>query len=234
MIALHLPENNTDSAAENAPPVPVVKIGRLKYQLPFATMFRTHTPQERSRLAQSIAISGIRVRIMTYTSPTLGARCVIDGATRLGIAAEYRISVPVHDLGQLSDEEARELALAINADRRHLTIEEQIAARAKRIDRVASAHEEGRSTRQIAKEEGVSQKQVMLDLARAKKSTPTQPRTPQLTIAAARKSLSQVRQSLAELAAGEWADLVKATADEYNAAAALEALDSLFADLVSK
>jgi hypothetical protein len=151
------------------PAIPSVRLDGVTYRLVFAALFRRHTPAERVRLATSIRRHGVRVRVLTYDSSTWGRRCVIDGASRLELAAgadeSVNLTVPVQHLGDLTDEAARELALTLNADRRHLTPEEQHAARRERIERVAAARAAGDSLRTIAEREGVSLGQVQRDLS---------------------------------------------------------------------
>jgi hypothetical protein len=161
-------------AAETPDPaIPGVRLDGAMYRFVFAALFRRHTPVERARLEASIRRHGVRVRVLTYDSPTWGRRCVIDGVSRLELAAEIatdetiHLAVPVQHLGELSDDVARELALTLNSDRRHLTPEEQQAARRERVDRVAAARAEGDSLRTIAEREGVSEKQVREDLKAA-------------------------------------------------------------------
>jgi hypothetical protein len=52
-------------------------------------------------------------------------------------------------------------------DRRHITQEEREQARAERVERVAKKRREGKSTRQIAEDEGVSHVQVFRDVKEA-------------------------------------------------------------------
>jgi hypothetical protein len=158
---------------------PVLRLGGLAYRLPFAHLFRPHTALERERLHASIAERGVLMRVLTYDSPTHGNRCVIDGATRLEIAAELGRAVPIQHRGPLSDEVAHELALTLNADRRHLTPAEQQAVRAERIARVAEARARGESLRTIAEREDISREQVRRDLEAAAGVTGVTPAGPE-------------------------------------------------------
>jgi hypothetical protein len=159
--------------AADPPDIPTVRLDGATYRFVFAALFRPHTPAERGRLLASIRRHGVRVRVLTYDSPTWGRRCVVDGASRLELAAEIatdeatHLTVPVQHLGDLTDDAARELALTLNADRRHLTPEEQQAARRDRIRRVVEGRADGDSLRTIAAREGVSEKQVREDLKAA-------------------------------------------------------------------
>ena len=55
----------------------------------------------------------MRVRVLTYDSSTWGRRCVIDGASRLELAAAIatdettHLAVPVQHLGDLTDDAAK-------------------------------------------------------------------------------------------------------------------------------
>lgn len=112
------------------------------YQLPFADLFRPLTAAERGRLEASISLHGVKHPVLTFDSKVWGARCVLDGANRLGIAADIGAEVPFTDLGVLSEATARELAVSLNADRRHLSPDEQAAARAARVERVAESRKQ--------------------------------------------------------------------------------------------
>jgi hypothetical protein len=105
----------------------------------------------------------VLVPVLTYDSPTLGL-CVLDGHHRIDAAIRLGLNVPVNHVGSLTDAAARSIALALNLSRRHLSAEEQRIAREQRILRVATLRREGRSTRAIADEVGVSPKRVRDDL----------------------------------------------------------------------
>ena len=140
---------------------------------PFAGLFRPLTPAERGALRESVAKDGIRSPVFTYDSPTHGP-AVIDGLNRLDTAAELGIppeAIPVTDLGRISDEAAERLARDLNVARRHLTPEEQQAARVSRVKRVAELRSEGASIRVIAARVGVTKSQAERDLAEARAAT---------------------------------------------------------------
>ncbi|VTR93282.1 unnamed protein product [Gemmata massiliana] len=154
--------------------VPTVRLGNLTFHLPFAGLLRPLSPLELTELRTSISRHNkVLSRAVTYDSATWGTRCVIDGANRLQIAAELDLDVPVQHRGAMSDEDARAECLDLNLARRHLTVEELEAARTGRILRVMAAKEEGQSTRAIARAEGVSQTQILRDLAVAAAPAPT-------------------------------------------------------------
>lgn len=144
-------------AREAPAEVPTVRLNGLPFRLPFAGLFRPHSDSERIALVDSIRRHRVTVRVITYDSLKYGKRCVIDGATRLSIAAELGLwAVPVHHRGDLTDDEARELAVSLNADRRHLTPEEQAAARAKRNAEIIQSAETGDSLRTLADRYGLN------------------------------------------------------------------------------
>ena len=156
--------------------VTTIRYEGLLYRLPFAHLFRPHTPLERERLVASIRQEGVLDRIVTYDSPTHGKRCVIDGATRLELAIELKLAaIPVQHKGALDDETAERLAIAYNTARRHLTPAEQQEQRQARIARVAAARSAGESLRAIAQREEVSHEQVRRDLEEAAGVTPVTP-----------------------------------------------------------
>jgi DNA-binding CsgD family transcriptional regulator len=201
------------------PTVPTIKLGRLTYKLTYANLFRKHTEQELDRLTASIVSNKIRLPVITYTSDVFGRRAVIDGATRLAIAMAHGLSVPVKDLGPLSDGAARELAVTLNADRRHLTPEEQQAARAERIERVVACIESGLSLREVSRQEKVSHEQVRQDLLKSRNVNGLTIRTTEQSTRAAEKALAAARVALTELG------------DRYSAALAhLDAIEVLLRD----
>jgi|SRR5579883_778065 len=145
---------------------PTLRFGGVLYRIPFSHLFRAHTEAEKAGLVASIREHGVQVRILTYDSEQHGVRCIIDGATRLAIAAELGLSaIAAQHRGRISDDEAEALAQTLNRDRRHLTLEEQQQQRRERVKRVAAARAAGESTRVISQKEGVSQMQVRRDLA---------------------------------------------------------------------
>ena len=82
---------------------------------------------------------------------------IIDGHHRARLAAEIGADCPTEVREVESDEEARELARSLNADRRHLSVEQ-------RREMVAALRQEGHSLRAIASAVGVSKSQVANDI----------------------------------------------------------------------
>lgn len=149
---------------------PTVTLAGVLYLLPHTDAVRAHTEREREALAASIAETGVVVPVVTYDrmADAGGGRAVLDGATRLTIAAELKLAqVPIEHLGGLSEDAARALCLSLNADRRHLNVTEQQARRKERIAAAVQLKDAGLSTRAIAKGLGVSKTQVIADLAAA-------------------------------------------------------------------
>jgi hypothetical protein len=134
------------------------------YQLPFADLLRPLTADERRGMQDSIKAHDVIEPVVLFESTCWGVRCVLDGANRLTLAAACDADVPFVDMGPMGEKAARELAISLNADRRHLSPEEQVAARTERVERVKKARKEGASLRVIAEKEGVSEVQVRRDL----------------------------------------------------------------------
>ncbi len=82
----------------------------------------------------------------------------IDGHHRSRIAAEIGVECPIEVRLVADEDEARELARTLNADRRHLTTDQ-------RREVVAALRSEGHSLRAIAGAVGVSDGQIRKDLA---------------------------------------------------------------------
>lgn len=140
-----------------------------KYATPFIDLFRPLTPSEASDLTESIKVQGVIHPVVVYTSPTTGPS-IIDGLNRWSIADELKVDCPVDDRGELDDDTARELAEDLNMSRRHLSgadWQKMRESRDDRIKRVAKARAKGKTTRQIAKDEGISQPQVISDMKAA-------------------------------------------------------------------
>src|SRR6266545_430459 len=128
----------------------------------FPELLRPLTPKEYQGLYASIAKYGVRHKVVLDDW-----NGIIDGANRLRIAAKLGLSVDYEARSGLKEKEKEELALSLNLDRRHLTSEEREQARAERKEREVQGRQEGKSTRQIAEEEGVSHQQVVRDLGGA-------------------------------------------------------------------
>lgn len=137
-----------------------ITVGDLTFTVLFPDLFRPLTDSERTDLKASIEARGVVVPVVTDDDAGL-----IDGIHRLTIAAELEMeSVPVDVREGLTLAQKRELAETLNAHRRQMTVEEMSERRSARVERVVEARREGKSTRQIASDEGVSQPQVLRDL----------------------------------------------------------------------
>jgi hypothetical protein len=94
---------------------------------------------------------------------------ILDGRNRWLAAQAAKVKPPVVDF-KGDDDAAQQFVITANEERRHLAPQWLEQRRRDRVDRVAEARREGKSTRVIAAEEGVSQGQVMRDLAAATES----------------------------------------------------------------
>ncbi len=162
-----------------------ITLGDKTFIILFPDLLRPLTPDERAGLKASIEKDGIKVPVTIHQGagdpdwypdgPPCSCR-VLDGMNRLEIAAEmglgaaavpYRLANDDRYTEDATVAELRELALALNQHRRHLTPQEMQELRARRIVRVAEARQEGKSIRVIAEQEKVSVAQVQRDLADA-------------------------------------------------------------------
>ncbi len=139
-----------------------IVVGNMTYTVLFPELVRQLRPAERAAMRESIKAHGVQDSV--HVDERDG---IIDGANRLRLASELGQSVTriVH-MG-LNEAQKRKLALSLNLDRRHLGPRELEEARTARIGRVKEKRKEGKSTRKIAEEEGVSQKQVRNDIKEA-------------------------------------------------------------------
>jgi DNA modification methylase len=139
-----------------------IEIGDTTFTVLFPDLVRPLTEEERLTLRQSIEENGIQCHIVIDES-----NGIIDGINRLTLADSLGIplaDIPLSVREGLSLQQKRELALELNTARRMLSREEVKAARQQRVQRVAELRAEGKKTREIAEEVGVSQMQVRRDL----------------------------------------------------------------------
>ena len=136
--------------------------------MPFADLLPPLGEAQRAALKESIRRKGVKVHVLIDDGDM-----VIDGANRMTIVAELEaetgqaIDVPFAVIEYLDDDGKRELALDLNIERRQLSPAELEEARRRRVKRIAEAYAGGRSTREIADRERVSQSQVARDLQEA-------------------------------------------------------------------
>jgi ParB-like chromosome segregation protein Spo0J len=141
----------------------IVMAPRARLGLLYHDLLRPLTERERGRLRDAIRRDGVLYPLIVDESWG-----IIDGGHRYQIAEEEGIlALPVIVRRGLAPKAKQELARSLNLDRRHLTVEEQQAARKARVVRVAERRREGQSLRQIAEVEGIDPKQVRLDLQKA-------------------------------------------------------------------
>jgi hypothetical protein len=156
-------EDTGDTATtSNARPLPTVTRGGRTFTLLFHNLLRPLSADEWSRLCESIDRYGIQGSILCDENDG-----VIDGDHRMLIAEEKDIpldKIPIAVRTGLTHEQKKELALSLNADRRQLSDEEIKKLREQRVERVAAARREGKSTRENAGQEKISDMQVRNDL----------------------------------------------------------------------
>lgn len=153
-----------------------VVLGGRTYLLPFEGLipFEEHQVRE---LRQAIKDTGeVVVPIVCWKEKRLErSDTVVEGATRVRLAAELGLkSIPTILRSFESEEDARAECDRLNLDRRHLTTLQLHGERLARKERVAVALANGKSQRQIAKEEGTSRVQIQRDIEEinAEKETP--------------------------------------------------------------
>lgn len=94
---------------------------------------------------------------------------ILDGRNRYRAATAARVDPSFLNFsGTL--EEAQDFVVRANENRRHLTPDRLATLRVARVQRVAQAHANGKSTRTIAEEEGISQPTVLKDLKAARQA----------------------------------------------------------------
>jgi hypothetical protein len=143
-----------------------IRFGGVTYSLPYLDILPPLPPAKFESLRNDIRKAG-EVYVPIFINEH---NHVIDGANRLKIAALDNMKpdlVPFVVLPGLTEEQERERAYDFNLNRRQLTIEEEAAARVRRIHRVAEASRAKKSERQIATEENVSRVTVQRDKAEA-------------------------------------------------------------------
>jgi ParB-like chromosome segregation protein Spo0J len=125
---------------------------------PLAQRYRLLEGPAFEELADDIKARGLELPIHLWHGQ------VIDGRNRLRACEERGVEPFFRDDSDIPEDQLEDHIAALNEHRRHLTVEEQEERRQERILRVAHARRKGKSTREIAEEEGVSQTQVLRDL----------------------------------------------------------------------
>ena len=234
--------------------VPELRHDGVTYRLPFRHLFRRHTPAERTGLVTSVTALGVLVRVVTYDSNRWGPRCVIDGGTRLKIAAELQRVVPVHHRGRLDDARAEREAVSLNTDRRQLTPDEVAAYRAQRNADICADRIEGDSFQIIADRFGLT-RQTVFDICEAAgvsrltpervtgadgKSYPSASgrkgeHTPEQFLARAQRAVHALRAALDALLAGFLADRLRVILTRHDTDVETLALfEAVIADLAAE
>lgn len=129
---------------------------------PLAEEYPMMPAKELSRLEDAMRNHGYdkRFPVVVY-----GGR-ILDGRNRWLASQAAGVKAPTVEFKGTEEEAAAFVRLA-NEERRHLATEWLEARRKERVVRVAEAKADGKSTRQIAEDEGVSQTQVVADLKEA-------------------------------------------------------------------
>lgn len=152
-----------------------------EFRFPFHGLLRALTTEEYADLKEAIQRDG-KVHKPVVTD---GADAIFDGENRLRIAQELKLpqnAVQFDPRGRgLSPAAAEQLARDLNDTGRQDPMALRKANRAARIERVVEAREAGDSLRTIAEKEGVSQPQILRDLAAAA-SGDTPPVSPEQTL----------------------------------------------------
>jgi ParB-like chromosome segregation protein Spo0J len=146
-----------------------VIVGDRKYHLPFADLIPFDAEQD-ARLGESINEAGmILVPIICWKEKKGSSEdTVIDGVHRVQWASKHGImKVPVIYRSFDSEDEAKAECERVNADRRHLSKEQQKKHREDRIKRVAELRAQGESERAIAEKTGTSPAQAHEDIKAA-------------------------------------------------------------------
>ena len=135
--------------------------GKYQVMLPLS-------PDERAALKESIRLYGVDVAVVKDEEGN-----ILDGYHRAELWQELKgegVKLPPYPVdirAGLSHTEKLALARRLNDARRHMTPEQLEERRKKRIERVVSLRQKGKSLRVIAGTEGVSLAQVRRDLEEA-------------------------------------------------------------------
>lgn len=142
--------------------LPTIRVGKRVFTVLFPDLVRPLTERERQDLKNSIRSRGVLVPVVVDEH-----NGIIDGINRATIAAELKYDFRVDVRPDMAPWQKVELAIALNADRRHLSVTARRELVESRRGRVARARAEGESLRAIAAKEGVSEKQVRKDLSQS-------------------------------------------------------------------
>ncbi len=142
---------------------PIVFHG-TEYHILFPDLMRELTPEEDADLGEKIKERGRVVKPII----TDGMRGIVDGAHRLRWAVKLGLEkskVPFSSDGKEMNADQQEvLCREVNDTGRQDPFKVRQQNRKKRVERVAEARQQGKTTREIAETEGVSQTQVQRDL----------------------------------------------------------------------
>lgn len=137
-----------------------VRVGKKVFAILFPDLLRPLTESERTALKKEIKARGVIVPIVVDEDGG-----IIDGINRATLAAEVGlVGIPTVVRRDMSLQQKRDLALALNDARRHLTPADRKKVKEQRKDRVAEKRGQGKTLEAIAQEEGVSHVQIINDL----------------------------------------------------------------------
>lgn len=144
-----------------------IELDGLVYYCPLSGRFRRHDAEERERMDECKAF---RAPVLTYHDTTLKLDpCLVDGEGRVESSVRSGAGLRFEHLGDMTTDQAYELAKELNDARRH---EDPESIRQRRQETVASKRSEGKSIRTIAGEMGVPKSTVADDLSGVRRRTP--------------------------------------------------------------
>jgi hypothetical protein len=230
--------------------IPEIHNDGKTFRLPFARLLRPLTPDEFAALDSSIVRNKVQERIITYTSPLWGQRCVINGANRLRIATDRGMVCPVGPRGEMGDDAARELAIELNCTGRKLSPDEIATLREHRNEAILLARDLGESLRSVAARFHLSHVQVIRILRAALggthvPSTPARIKKPPVPLppfdsrlASGQRFVVRLRAFIDQISAAEQADDFAAVCAPYGGPVAVERalslLDKVLSDMAAR
>jgi hypothetical protein len=122
-----------------------VTVGGRTFHVLFPDLLRPLTAEERAGLREDISRRGVITPVVVDQD-----NGIIDGINRLTLAAELGLdagAIPVDVRRGLTPSQKRDLAVALNEHRWHLSVEDLQRLRQERLRRVAEKRREGKSTR---------------------------------------------------------------------------------------
>jgi len=131
-----------------------IKVGKVEFKLLFPDLLPEQSPEEYHNLLSDIAVNGVQIPIVTDDK-----RGIIDGKNRAIAAAERKLkNIPFIIVHNLTEQQKKQLAIKLNAQRRHIT-------KKARLTLAIELRKSGLSYRQIAEIINVSYETVRRHLA---------------------------------------------------------------------